>query len=102
MVECGSHGMSAANPWDIAAADPRDSLRSSLGLGLSLFTDAIQVIHRANENLPVRDRRRSVAFIAQRITAHDIELSVPREDVGDAHVIAEVNVPVGEDRRCAV
>src|SRR5437879_5370591 len=84
--ETRSPRVSAANPW----------------VSGSLLADAIKLMQRPHKNLPLRYGRRRVALITERVAAHDVELPVALEDIGDAVIVGQIDVPVGEDRRRAV
>src|SRR5687768_18038287 len=64
--------------------------------------DAIQVVHRADENLPVGDGRGRAALLAQLVLRHQLKLRHRLHDVRGTVVVREVDVAVGVDRRRAV
>jgi hypothetical protein len=73
--------------------------RSRLAMKLrSFLADAIEIILRSNKQLPMGDRRGGIAFIVEGILADDVESAVALEDLGDAVVIGDVDVAIGQDR----
>src|SRR5262249_20582955 len=64
--------------------------------------DAIQVLQRPDEELPVRNRRRGTAFLVKLVAADDLALRARLEYPHLALVIEEVQVTARGHRRGAV
>src|SRR5262249_1902377 len=96
----------------IAAATPESSRlggegrtwRSPRGAGRALVrgADAVQVLQRADEELPVGRRRRRVAFLVERVAAAHGELVARPEHPRLAVVVEEVEVAARGHGRGAV